>query len=385
VGPPQLRDFTLNGTVTRPAPAEEQPAPQTRQPSRNTTAVAPPPRNTPASEAPSAAIGSRADGTPSSATQVDASDLPPASAPVFEMPPPAPAIAEPAPAAPPATSSGLSSVPMLPWLVAGFALAGAVAWFFLRQRPRERPASGPTMDLFEEPEPSASEPVVRQAATPAGAGALEPPAPPQAAPAGIVSTRLRPWLEIEFNPDRAVVDEQKAAVAFELTVYNSGNGPARDVVIEASLFNAGPMQDQEIRLFFENPVGKGDKIPVIPPMKRITVNTAVFLARDQVRPIEMEGVSIDLFRRAVFRDGEEVHLTPKEFAVLAELAKHSGRVLTHAHLLRTAWGPAQESQIDYLRVAVRALRQKLERNPSEPRLIINEPAVGYRLGEVVEA
>jgi two-component system sensor histidine kinase KdpD len=81
----------------------------------------------------------------------------------------------------------------------------------------------------------------------------------------------------------------------------------------------------------------------------------------------------------VSRDGEEVHLTPKEFAVLAELAKHPGRVLTHAHLLRTAWGPAQESQIDYLRVAVRALRQKLERNPSEPHLIVNEPAVGYRL------
>jgi hypothetical protein len=183
---------------------------------------------------------------------------------------------------------------MLPWIIAGIALAGAVAWFFLRQRPRERLASGPTMDLFEEPEPSAPDPVVRQAVTPAGAGAVEspPPAPPQPAPAGIVSTRLRPWLEIEFNPDRAVVDEQKAAVAFELTVYNSGNGPARDVVIEASLFNAGPMQDQEIRLFFENPLGKGDKIPVIPPMKRITVNTAVFLARDQVRPIEMEGRSL---------------------------------------------------------------------------------------------
>jgi two-component system sensor histidine kinase KdpD len=103
------------------------------------------------------------------------------------------------------------------------------------------------------------------------------------------------------------------------------------------------------------------------------------------RPTEVEGVSIDLFRRAVTRDGEEVHLTPKEFAVLAELAKHPGRVLTHAHLLRTAWGPAQESQIDYLRVAIRALRQKLERNPAEPRLIINEPAVGYRLGAVVDA
>ena len=97
------------------------------------------------------------------------------------------------------------------------------------------------------------------------------------------------------------------------------------------------------------------------------------------RPLEAGGVTIDLFQRAVFRDGDEVHLAPKEYAVLAELAKHPGRVLTHAHLLRTAWGPAQEGQIDYLRVAVRALRQKLERNPAKPELIVNEPAVGYRL------
>ncbi|GAA4740605.1 hypothetical protein GCM10023264_01960 [Sphingomonas daechungensis] len=97
------------------------------------------------------------------------------------------------------------------------------------------------------------------------------------------------------------------------------------------------------------------------------------------RPLEAEGVTIDLLKRAVMRDGDEVHLTPKEFAVLAELAKHPGQVLSHAHLLRTAWGPAQETQADYLRVAVRALRQKLERDPTHPSLIINEPAVGYRL------
>ena len=54
-------------------------------------------------------------------------------------------------------------------------------------------------------------------------------------------------------------------------------------------------------------------------------------------------------------------------------------MLTHSHLLRTAWGPAQESQTEYLRVAVRALRQKLERNPRQPEIIINEPSVGYRL------
>jgi K+-sensing histidine kinase KdpD/DNA-binding winged helix-turn-helix (wHTH) protein len=96
-------------------------------------------------------------------------------------------------------------------------------------------------------------------------------------------------------------------------------------------------------------------------------------------PIVTGGVTIDLFRRTVSRDGEEVHLTPKEYAVLAELAKHPGCVLTHAHLLRTAWGPAQEGQSEYLRVAVRSLRQKLEPDPSHPRLILNEPAVGYRL------
>jgi len=97
------------------------------------------------------------------------------------------------------------------------------------------------------------------------------------------------------------------------------------------------------------------------------------------QPIEAGGVTIDIFRRSVSRGGENVHLTPKEFAVLAELAKHPGQVLTHAHLLRTAWGPAQEGQTEYLRVAIRALRQKLEADPAHPKLIINEPAVGYRL------
>lgn len=96
-------------------------------------------------------------------------------------------------------------------------------------------------------------------------------------------------------------------------------------------------------------------------------------------PLAIGPLAIDLYRRAVLRDGVEVHLTPKAYAVLAELAKHAGRVLTHAHLLRSVWGPAQEQHIDYLRVAVRALRQKLERDPANPELILNEPAVGYRL------
>lgn len=97
------------------------------------------------------------------------------------------------------------------------------------------------------------------------------------------------------------------------------------------------------------------------------------------QPINAGDVTIDLFHRAVTRDGKPVRLTPKEYAVLAELAKHPGRVLGHEHLLRSAWGPAQERQTEYLRVAIRALRQKLEPQPAQPRLIINEPGVGYRL------
>jgi two-component system sensor histidine kinase KdpD len=97
------------------------------------------------------------------------------------------------------------------------------------------------------------------------------------------------------------------------------------------------------------------------------------------QPIEAGEVTIDVFHRRVCKNGEQVHLTPKEYAVLAELAKHRGRVLSHPHLLRTVWGPAQENQTDYLRVAIRALRQKLEAEPSQPQLIVNEPGVGYRL------
>ena len=97
------------------------------------------------------------------------------------------------------------------------------------------------------------------------------------------------------------------------------------------------------------------------------------------KPVQAGDVTIDLFRRAVSKNGEPVHLSPKEYGVLAELAKHPGRVLTHAHLLRTVWGPAQERHTEYLRVAVRGLRQKLEANAGRPTIVINEPAVGYRL------
>jgi two-component system KDP operon response regulator KdpE len=90
-------------------------------------------------------------------------------------------------------------------------------------------------------------------------------------------------------------------------------------------------------------------------------------------------LSIDLDARMVLRGAREVRLSPKEYALLELLARNAGRVLTHAQLLKDIWGPAHLADVEYLRVAVRAIRQKLEPDPTRPTLIRNEPGVGYRL------
>ena len=90
-------------------------------------------------------------------------------------------------------------------------------------------------------------------------------------------------------------------------------------------------------------------------------------------------VTIDVLERRVLRGGVEVKLTRKEYALLAELARFPGRVTTHAHLLRAVWGEGHLQDVEYLRVAMRGLRLKLEADPAAPLLLVNEPGVGYRL------
>lgn len=184
---------------------------------------------------------------------------------------------------------------MLPWIIAGLALAAAAGWFFFRQRPRERYAAAGATNIFDslvpaEPLPAGAVP--KPAAQPKPVAAEPKPAAPPAPepqPAGIVSTRLRPWLEFEVALGRAIVDDKKAALEFHLSVFNSGSIAARNVLVEASLFNAGPHQDAQIQGFFNAPLGQGDPIEVITPMQRITIDSAVILPRDQVQPIEFEG------------------------------------------------------------------------------------------------
>ena len=99
--------------------------------------------------------------------------------------------------------------------------------------------------------------------------------------------------------------------------------------------------------------------------------TAVFSAGDLV---------VDTLAHRVTLRGEPVKLTPKEYDLLYVLARHAGRVVTHQQVLKTVWGPAHAEDAQYLRVFVGRLRRKIEAEPAEPRLLLTEPGVGYRLG-----
>ncbi|MDX2222520.1 MAG: response regulator [Rhodospirillaceae bacterium] len=98
------------------------------------------------------------------------------------------------------------------------------------------------------------------------------------------------------------------------------------------------------------------------------------------RPIFRTGaLEVDLVRRLVTLAGDEVRLSRKEYEILQQLVIHAGKVLTHRHLLREAWGNGEDIDVQYLRVYVRQIRQKIEKDPGRPQYVLTEPGVGYRL------
>jgi two-component system KDP operon response regulator KdpE len=96
--------------------------------------------------------------------------------------------------------------------------------------------------------------------------------------------------------------------------------------------------------------------------------------------LEVGPLRIDLARREVTVGGREVHLTPIEFGLLALLARHAGKVLTHRQILREVWGP-NATEAHHVRVHMAELRKKIEADPARPRLLVTEMGVGYRLRE----
>ncbi len=112
---------------------------------------------------------------------------------------------------------------------------------------------------------------------------------------------------------------------------------------------------------------------------RVALRHAAGASRDEDAAFEVGELRVDRLRRQVSVGGEPVRLTPIEYKLLATLVRHAGKVVTTPQLLREVWGPTHADQGHYVRVYMAHLRQKLEAEPANPRYLLTEPGVGYRL------
>ncbi len=112
---------------------------------------------------------------------------------------------------------------------------------------------------------------------------------------------------------------------------------------------------------------------------RVALRHASLQPGDAPDPVfEMGELKVDLAQRQVFRAGQQLHLTPTEYRLLVALVRHAGKLLTHRQLLQEVWGSNFITQTHYLRIYIMQLRQKIEPDPTRPRLLLTEPGVGYR-------
>ena len=308
IGPRELSNFSLNGTVERSAePAAPPPAPAPREPAARTATTASPAADRPAPVRAAANEPRAVQTQPNSL--VDPIPTRPrtrpganaataaAAAPAFTTPVTAPALPSQAP-------SGFSP---LPWIAALLALGAAAAIYFglgSRRRKDRYAAAGVSEYLGEIAEPAPApvpqpakappaRPPVRDTEpqptpTPGGgviSSRLRAPSPPP----GLVASSLRPWIELELEPSQAMVTDEHAAIAFDVTLFNSGSAPARDVAVEACLINAGQQQDVQLSEFYTNAGEVRDRIPAVAPMARITLKSAVRLPRAAVQEYEVQG------------------------------------------------------------------------------------------------
>src|SRR5262245_17951051 len=101
----------------------------------------------------------------------------------------------------------------------------------------------------------------------------------------------------------------------------------------------------------------------------------------EVPVLRVGNLEVDAVRHRATRAGVELKLTPKEFELLSFLVKHPGRVVTHKQILTAVWGPAHTEDTQYLRVYIGQLRQKVEEHPDDPKIVLTEPGIGYRIAE----
>ena len=128
--------------------------------------------------------------------------------------------------------------------------------------------------------------------------------------------------------------------------------------------------------YLSKPFGFGELLARIRVALRHSIRTGEHLQADL---FVTGNLQVDLHNRIVRVDGEEVHLTPIQYRLLGVMIKHAGKVLTQQHILNEVWGPSYRENAHYLRIYMSQLRQKLEEDPSQPKFLLTESGVGYRL------
>lgn len=128
--------------------------------------------------------------------------------------------------------------------------------------------------------------------------------------------------------------------------------------------------------YLEKPFGMGELLARLRAASRHAAR-----AVGEVTRLQFGDLVIDLDKRLIARAGVPIRLTPKEYDLLAVLARNAGRVVTHRQILTAVWGPAHHDDTQYLRVFIGQLRGKIEADPNMPTLIRTEPGAGYRFAE----
>jgi two-component system KDP operon response regulator KdpE len=212
---------------------------------------------------------------------------------------------------------------------------------------------------------------------------------------------LKPALEAnnyEIISTGTVAESTKriAAETPDIVVLDLGlpDGDGKDVIRQVREWSSVPIvvlsaRDREAEKiealdlgaddFVNKPFGVGELLA------RMRTALRHHMQREAQTPVLKTGdLEIDSVRHRVMRGGSEVKLTPKEFELLSFLARHAGKVVTHRQILTAIWGPAHAADTQYLRVYIGQLRQKVETDPGDPRIIITEPGIGYRIAETNE-
>jgi two-component system KDP operon response regulator KdpE len=129
--------------------------------------------------------------------------------------------------------------------------------------------------------------------------------------------------------------------------------------------------------YIEKPFGTDELLARV----RVALRHAAGVHRAEDAVFTVDELQVDQSRRQVRVGGKDVHLTPIEYRLLTTMVRHAGKVLTHRQLLREVWGPNHVEDAHYLRVFMGTLRRKIEPSPAQPRYLLTEPGVGYRLAD----